>query len=62
MQLIDANTEVTEMLELFEKDFKLAGIKCFSTNENEVECQQRNRRYKVEQSRNFRTENTVIEI
>lgn len=68
MQLIDFNTEMLEMLELFDKCFKVSIIKIcqviksmLKTSEK-IESQQRNRKYKLEPKGNFRSENTITEI
>lgn len=61
-QPIDANTKMTKVLEVADKDFKAAMMKMFQqaitnmleTNE-QIKPQQRNRRYQKEPNGSFRT-------
>lgn len=59
-QSTDTNTEMTQMLELSDRDFKAAIMKCFKEQlqtsfklETNEESQQKNAKYKEQSNRNF---------
>lgn len=63
-QSADTNTEMTQMLELSDRDFKAAIMKCFKEQlqtsfklETNEESQQKNAKYKEQSNRNFIIEN-----